>query len=262
MGSNESNVGQSTTETKSVPSADKSVESSSKDRAEAEGTRPMTEIEFPANIAEVVGRKVTLECRGRYGSDKIQWQFLAVGSTTPLYIVDSCKVNSKYIDAYAVDETDNACNLRIDSVTIALAGTYTCTDISRRSVTASSELIVLAAEPACKTSADGQKSVKAGTEVTFTCSVQYSGAAAPVMQFLNEFEQIMPVNSVIFNSSYVETSIVAKAGIPTIRPYTAKTYFNTIVLPPLYKKDRLKLRDLDVPDYVYSWTSKPMVVSP
>jgi len=217
---------------------------------------------FPDNIAAVVGSEVILTCRGSFGSNKIQWQFLAVGSTIPLTIVDKCKVDSRHVDSYRVDDTDKACNLVLDSVTLELAGTYSCSDRSQRSFTASSRLIVLAAEPACKTSADGQKKVKTGTDVTFTCSVQYSGAAAPAMQFLNEFEEVMPVNSVTSTSTHVETSFVTNAGYKTIRPYTAKTYFNAIVLPPAHSAEKMKFRAENVPDYVYKWTSLAFAVSP
>jgi len=51
------------------------------------------------------------------------------------------------------------------------------------------------------------------------------------------------------------------AAKPTIRPYTAKTYFNEIVLPPVLGGEKMKFRAQNIPNYVYNWIFKEMSVA-
>jgi len=259
MGSNESNVGQSTKEAKPVPSADKSVDSSSKDRAEAtrKGTKPKSaRLVGPDNTLSVVGQSVKLNCSALSGSSKIQWSVLVNGTRTRVLLVKNCKVDPRVSADYDVDKTDNACNLVINSTSLHSAGTYTCIDRSVRPLAASANLVVLESEPTCKSTAEGQKLLKAGTGVNLTCSVRYAGAIHPSMVWTDEFGKVVP-SRIMLGANKVQSCIDLKVKAPTLRPYTCKTSFN---LMPLAFKNSKGARK--APGYVYSWTSKPVAVKP
>jgi len=207
----------------------------------------------------VVGSEVTLTCRGQSNSNKVLWSFLPKGSYKSAVIVQNCNVDCRHIDEYDINTNNKACNLVIDNVTMALAGTYACSDRSKESFTAAAELIVLESEPSCKSSADGQKFLKAGTEVNFTCSVRYAGTKPPSMDWTDEFDKVIPSLPKSGENNF-ESSITVKVKAPTLRPYTCKTYFRKTYFSKNVPASRLGVhRAFNVPDYVFSWTSQAVV---
>lgn len=213
---------------------------------------------FPDNTAAVVDSEVTLTCTGRKNSENIQWKFSPEGSHEAETIVEDCTVNDRYIDEYAVKTDKKACDLVMESVTKLLAGTYTCSDRSKPSFTASAKLIVLDSAPHCQLNIEGHKTLSAGTQVSFSCSVTYSGHAPPAMQWTDEFGDVM-TSSTDSNLTSVVTTYSMNAEIPVLSPYTCKTYFNTITFTETGPKTSAAN---NAPTYTSSWKSKPLVVQP
>jgi len=234
--------------------SDESAENSSDSNEtdiEARAARGEKSIITPVNTMGIVGNGVSLSCRGR--SDKVDWMFIPEGSTSPQVIVEKCLADKRYIDSYVVDTTGKSCNLEIESLTLAMAGTYTCTDRSRRSTTASAKLVVLASEPMCSPSFGDQSVLKAGTRVILTCSVHYAGAIPPVMTWTDELDAAMHMTSSKTNATYSESSLVLTAEVPSLRPYNCETTF--IQVEPSKIKD-IVIKAANNLDYSYKWTSE------
>jgi len=92
------------------------------------------------NAVDLVGKPVTLKCLGQ--SQHISWEFVAEESTTHIVIVKDCHPDAKHIDNYRVDKSNTSCNLIIEKVNLAMAGTYTCIDTSHELYKASITLFV------------------------------------------------------------------------------------------------------------------------
>jgi len=205
----------------------------------------------PKNTVGLAGESVTLKCRGR--SKNVQWHFLAAEPllSSLTMIVDECEVVPLFIEEYEVDTTADSCNLKIDNLTLALAGTYTCNDNSQRSSTSSAELIVLESKPKCTSRAYGWKYGNVVANAELTCSVKFAGSFAPVMEWSDKSGDIISWVSDDSNESHVKTSIKAMVGNPTLNPYQCKTYFEEIDFEEdddiLVAKNQLK--------YTYTWKS-------
>jgi len=214
----------------------------------------------PVNTAAIVGKPVTLKCRRR--SQNINWMFVPLGSNTVMPVAEKCRADNRHVDRYDVDTSFQSCNLEIESVTLDMAGTYSCMDRSQRSTTSSAELIVLESKPLCKSSAEGEKTLAADSEVHISCSVRYSGSLPPVMEWTDEFGQNVSSTSVK-TKNYVKSSFVVTAEASALRPYFFQAYFKKIDLPPTRDKPH-KGRKVttagNAPDYVYTWTSRSVVI--
>jgi len=196
---------------------------------------------------------VTLYCRGR--TQNIQWMFTQEGTVTPVIIADNCTINVSYMNSYYLDKINQACDLEIDSLTLDMAGTYTCAERGARSIPSSAKLIVLATAPVCKSTADGHHHVEADTKIHFSCSVRYAGHSPPTMHWTDEFHKTVSTAAVKTNATHSVSSFVVKAEVPILRRYTCKTYFNEI--RPANSLSTAKQAD-NAPHYKYSWTSEPV----
>jgi len=182
----------------------------------------------PVNTVGLVRASVTLHCRvhSLKMPFNMGWSFIAEGSNSPVSIVHKCRTEDRYNDDYEVDKENNACNLVIDILRLDMAGTYTCLD---RLSNASAKLIVLESDPICKSSVS-EREILAGSAVTFTCSVRYSGFMAPHVEWTDEFRRILPSKSHHSNKAYVESSLVITAKVPILPPYISKTFFKDAAL--------------------------------
>jgi hypothetical protein len=98
------------------------------------------ELVAPLNVAALIGEAVILSCRRL--TQNIAWTFTPVNGLGGLVAVD-CEPVAAVVEIYRIDSTNEACHLIIDMVTINLAGTYTCQDMSTNDKLVSAELIVL-----------------------------------------------------------------------------------------------------------------------
>ena len=74
---------------------------------------------------------------------EIVWNFVPVDQTSAISLVVGCKLAPNMEQKYRVESEGGACNLVIDNLSSAHAGTYTCQDFVTGLKPASSELIVL-----------------------------------------------------------------------------------------------------------------------
>jgi hypothetical protein len=171
-------------------------------------------------------------------------------------VTAGCEPDKENFQIYDVDMTNQSCNLEIANPTLEQAGIYTCHDGSWRQSLSLAYVIVLESTPICKSSAEEGKSLPADSEVKLTCSVQYSGVTAPVMEWTDEFGDIVPSSSDGSRENYVESTYSVKADGSTFRPYSCKTFFKTIA--GLKSSSKTAFKATNLPKYEYSWTSKPV----
>jgi len=114
-------------------------------------------------------------------------------------------------------------------------------------------------EPSCKSSADGNKFLIGGDEVTFSCSVRYAGAMPPVMEWTDQYDRIIIPNSVKSDETYVESNVMVKAEVPGLGRYSFKAYFTKI--GPKSSSEKVHAA-VNAPEYTYLWTSKPVLLHP
>jgi len=101
--------------------------------------------------------------------------------------------------------------------------------------------------PTCSSSVGAESTVTAGTEVTLTCSVRYAGDYAPVMEWTDAFNTVMPDSVTTTKDGVVESTLTLTAEVPTVMSYTCKTNFNKQTeTEPVHKS---------------SWTSLPLHVT-
>ena len=100
-----------------------------------------TQLVAPLNAAGVVGDSLTLTCRRN--TRDVFWIFARFNNDVPVTIVTGCKVQPAVGDLFRVDTEDESCNLVIDRLTLAHAGTYICQDVVTTDRPSSAQLIVL-----------------------------------------------------------------------------------------------------------------------
>ena len=88
-----------------------------------------------------MGDSVRLNCHKP--TQEIVWNFVPVNQTLAITIVVGCKVGPSMEQKYRVESEGGACNLVIDNLSSAHAGTYTCQDFGTGVKPASAQLIVL-----------------------------------------------------------------------------------------------------------------------
>lgn len=93
------------------------------------------------NTAALNGSFVLLDCH--LGVSTIAWSFVAVGELPAVSLISNCEVLPGYADKYRVEKSDVACNLIIDELTEAHAGTYTCQDLSIADLAFSAQVIYI-----------------------------------------------------------------------------------------------------------------------
>jgi len=178
-------------------------------------------IRTPPYIAVLAGNNAMLLCEVDYISDNIDWAYYPADGKPQVVIVKNCKVENKFVDDYSVMKSSVACFLVIKKARLDMAVKYSCSD--RLSyLSSSSELTVIESKPSCKSSADGEKFLKAGTEVTFTCSVRYAGESAPSMEWYDEKDRSIPSVDKS-DKNHLESSIIVKAEDSSLKPYACRT---------------------------------------
>jgi len=214
----------------------------------------------PENTVGFIGKTVKLNCRGF--TSKIEWIFTATGSHSPITIAQNCKLDKRAIDHHKLDTEANSCNLEIEHLTFALAGSYTCSDRSERSSVSTAQLVILEADPTCSPSTGNERSVAAGTDVILTCSVRYAGLYPPVMEWIDEFDTVHPDSTTATKEDVVESSITVTADGKSVQPHTCKTYFDDRVTNGAMSDEKSFVFEAkNVFYYEQSWTSLPLRVT-
>jgi len=205
----------------------------------------------PLNTAAVVGQAVTLNCKR--GSPRILWMFVSATTGTSQPIASDCTVLSIVSNFYTTDSTDGACHLKINALSSSLAGKYSCIDITSNEGDMDAEVIALDTTPQCYTDAKGDYLLPM-TTVYMSCSVGYTGRLAPHIVWKNEVGAEIVTESANTTNNHVWSQIKVQAFVPSLRPFTAKTFFNA---PPSKEVKDLASNE---PSYEYIWTSEAKTV--
>jgi len=212
--------------------------------------RPV-ELMVPQNTAAVLDDTATIKCTRR--SQNIAWSFKPMTSGASGIIAVNCVPIPQYSDIFRIDRNYGACHLIIDNVTMDVAGTYTCQDLSYTEKPLSAELTVLETEPSCRMNTS-TVAVAANIPVLFSCQVSFSGMIPPAMKWKDELGRDVPLSLLTINSTFLETGIIMNAGIPIMRPFTSLTYFE---VPPTVPPSPTEPA-VNAPNYTASWTSPPV----
>ena len=95
---------------------------------------------IPENTIAQEGTPVTIYCRRR--SQEVTWHFVEAGSGVSVVIADNCQPVPALRDMFRIDNSDDACNLIIDSVTLDHAGSYSCQAVPEDDQVTNAQLIV------------------------------------------------------------------------------------------------------------------------
>jgi len=206
----------------------------------------------PENVAAVAGNSLTLSCRRR--TQNVAWMFSAAGTGAAVLIAYNCQILGTFSDLYRIDDTNHACHLVIERLSLDLAGTYSCQDVSIGEISVAAQLIVLDTSPVCTTNATSAY-INPGPPVYIYCKITYSGNISPKYQWKTEFD-LEHESSLKANGGNLESGIVVLSRMPAVRPYSARVYFDDI----LRDLSNLTNAAVNIPSYIFTWTNDVIAV--